>query len=287
MADVGGGQVVGRAGGAGDVGAGEPSSVAALPLVRRRRSGRCRSSCRSVALSVEPSSSVPLTTGTAVLTGGAAWAGAVWAEPLCDAAADVGGGHGDLDDVVDVARHQRVGVVGRRRGCRRSSSRRRRSAATGSRSRSAACPTTCRGRRSACGRRAACRRCDGGVTLVGASGEHLGGGRRGRAVAAGAVGGGDDDAHRAADVAGDEVVGRAGRARQVGAVGAVGVAALPLVRRSRAGRCRRRSRGRRSASGRRRSCRRCSARRADRRRGGRRRRSAWSWRRRRRRRWCR
>ena len=36
-----------------------------------------------VALSVEPSSSVPLTTGTAVLTGGAAWAGAVWAEPLC------------------------------------------------------------------------------------------------------------------------------------------------------------------------------------------------------------
>ena len=109
VADVGGGQVVGRAGGAGDVDAAASRRRRSASTGRRSRSSRCRSRCRSVAVSVEPSSSVPLTTGTTVLTGGAASAGGVWAEPLGGAAADVGGGHDDLDDVVDVAGHERVG----------------------------------------------------------------------------------------------------------------------------------------------------------------------------------
>ena len=89
VADVGGRQVVGRAGGAGDVGAVRAVGVAALPLVRVGERVGAGPACRWSALSVEPSSSVPRDDRDDRVAGGAAWARRGLGRAALRAAADV------------------------------------------------------------------------------------------------------------------------------------------------------------------------------------------------------
>ena len=112
VADVVRAERVRGAGRAGDVDAVGAVGVAALPLVRRSRTGRCRPRCPGRRSASRRPPSCPTRPGRPCSTGGAAATTAVGTVVTSRRARVVGRGHDGLHDVADVAGAERVGRAG-------------------------------------------------------------------------------------------------------------------------------------------------------------------------------